>query len=48
MDLQIAEYIKFITLAIVPFMLAITVHEFAHGLSAICLGGTIQPKEQGG
>lgn len=38
MDLQIAEYIKFITLAIVPFMLAITVHEFAHGLSAYMLG----------
>ena len=38
MDLQIAEYIKFIILAIVPFMLAITVHEFSHGLSAYMLG----------
>lgn len=38
MDLQIAEYIKFLTLAIVPFMLAITVHEFSHGLSAYMLG----------
>ncbi|MGD9808293.1 MAG: site-2 protease family protein [Deferribacterales bacterium] len=38
MDIQIAEYVKFITLAIVPFMLAITVHEFSHGLSAYMLG----------
>jgi Zn-dependent protease len=38
MDLQIAEYIKFLTLAIVPFMLAITVHEFSHGYSAYLLG----------
>jgi len=38
MDIQIAEYIKFLTLAIVPFMLAITVHEYAHGLSAYMLG----------
>lgn len=38
MDLQIAEYIRFLTLAIVPFMLAITVHEYAHGLSAYMLG----------
>jgi len=38
MDLQIAEYIKFIILAIVPFMLAITVHEFSHGMSAYMLG----------
>jgi len=38
MELQIAEYIKFFTLAIVPFLLAITVHEFSHGLSAYMLG----------
>lgn len=38
MDLHIAEYVKFITLAIVPFMLAITVHEFSHGYSAYLLG----------
>lgn len=38
MDIQIAEIIKFITLAIVPFMLAITVHEYSHGLSAYILG----------
>ncbi len=47
MDLQIAEYIKFITLAIVPFMLAITVHEFAHGLSAYMLGGDDTAKRAG-
>lgn len=38
MDLQIAEYIKFLTIAIVPFMLAITVHEVSHGYSAYILG----------
>jgi len=38
MNLQIAEYIKFITIAIVPFMLAITVHEVSHGYSAYLLG----------
>lgn len=38
MDLQIAEYLKFIVLAIVPFMFAITVHEFSHGYSAYLLG----------
>lgn len=38
MDFNITEYIRFLTLAIVPFMLAITVHEFSHGLSAYYLG----------
>jgi len=38
MDFQLADYARFIVLAIVPFMLAITVHEFAHGYSAYLLG----------
>jgi Zn-dependent protease len=38
MDFNIAEYIRFLTLAIVPFLLAITVHEFSHGFSAYLLG----------
>ncbi|PLX65762.1 MAG: site-2 protease family protein [Denitrovibrio sp.] len=38
MDLNIAEYVRFLTLAIVPFLLAVTVHEFSHGLSAYMLG----------
>ncbi|ADD68134.1 peptidase M50 [Denitrovibrio acetiphilus DSM 12809] len=38
MDIQIAEYVRFITLALIPFMLAITVHEYSHGLSAYMLG----------
>jgi Zn-dependent protease len=38
MDFQLAEYAKFLVLAIVPFLLAITVHEYAHGLSAYMLG----------
>jgi len=38
MDFNIAEYIRFISLAIVPFMFAVTVHEFSHGMSAYLLG----------
>ncbi len=38
MDFNINEYLRFLTLAIVPFMLAITVHEFSHGMSAYLLG----------
>lgn len=38
MNFDIAQYLQFIVLAIVPFMLAITVHEFSHGLSAYYLG----------
>ena len=38
MDFNITEYIRFLILAIVPFMLAITVHEFSHGMSAYLLG----------
>lgn len=38
MHFNIAEYVRFLTLAIVPFMLAITFHEYAHGLSAYMLG----------
>jgi len=38
MDFNIAEYIRFIALAIVPFMFAVTVHEFSHGMSAYMLG----------
>jgi len=38
MDFNITEYIRFLTIAIVPFLLAITVHEFSHGFSAYLLG----------
>jgi Zn-dependent protease len=38
MDFNITEYLRFIALAIVPFMFAVTVHEFSHGMSAYMLG----------
>jgi hypothetical protein len=38
MDFNIAEYIRFMSLAIVPFFFAITVHELSHGAAAYMLG----------
>lgn len=38
MESQITDILRFLSIAIVPFMLAITVHEFAHGYSAYLLG----------
>ncbi|QAR33102.1 site-2 protease family protein [Geovibrio thiophilus] len=38
MDFNIAEYIRFMSLAIVPFFFAITVHELSHGVAAYMLG----------
>lgn len=38
MDFNITEYIRFMSLAIVPFFFAITVHELSHGVAAYMLG----------
>lgn len=38
MDFNIAEYVRFMSLAIVPFFFAITVHELSHGAAAYALG----------
>jgi Zn-dependent protease len=46
MDFNLQEYIRFMSVAIVPFFLAVTVHELSHGLMAYALGDNTA-KDQG-